>query len=76
MKPSCRHYWIIEEATGPVSKGRCKFCGAEKDFKNILQDCLMMPGDTHFKQPSLRTYPEAEQMILAELEQVPGPAYV
>jgi hypothetical protein len=33
-KDECRHYWIIESAQGPVSRGFCKFCGAEKEFHN------------------------------------------
>lgn len=33
-KDSCRHYWIIESARGPTSRGVCKFCGAEKEFHN------------------------------------------
>ena len=34
VKPTCRHYWIIESASGPTSKGVCKFCGEEKEFQN------------------------------------------
>ena len=34
----CRHYWIIESPHGPTSMGVCKFCGAEKEFKNYLPD--------------------------------------
>lgn len=34
----CRHYWIIEPATGPTSMGRCKLCGAEKEFYNYIPD--------------------------------------
>ncbi len=30
----CRHYWIIESAEGPISKGVCRLCGAEKEFFN------------------------------------------
>ena len=30
----CVHYWIIDPPRGPVSKGVCKMCGAEKEFKN------------------------------------------
>lgn len=30
----CRHYWLIESANGPTSRGVCKFCGAEKEFYN------------------------------------------
>lgn len=33
-KETCRHYWVIESAKGPVSKGVCKFCGAQKEFHN------------------------------------------
>ncbi len=30
----CAHHWIIETATGPVSKGMCRLCGAGREFKN------------------------------------------
>ncbi len=33
-KETCRHYWVIESARGPVSKGVCKFCGAQREFHN------------------------------------------
>ena len=33
----CRHHWIIESASGPVSKGACRFCGQVKQFKNYLE---------------------------------------
>ena len=35
---NCRHYWVIEDASGPTSRGVCKFCGAEKDFLNSWPD--------------------------------------
>jgi len=35
-KEECRHYWVIEPARGPVSRGVCKRCGAEKEFENIF----------------------------------------
>jgi hypothetical protein len=28
----CRHYWVIATSSGPVSEGRCKLCGAKKEF--------------------------------------------
>ena len=31
------HHWVIDEANGPHSPGRCKRCGAEKAFKNWLE---------------------------------------
>ena len=33
----CAHYWLIEEPHGPSSKGKCKFCGEEKEFWNSNQ---------------------------------------
>ena len=30
----CVHWWQIEPPNGPTSTGRCKRCGAEKDFAN------------------------------------------
>ncbi len=40
MRVACRHHWVIEGADGPVSIGACKLCGARKEFKNFLPDCL------------------------------------
>lgn len=37
-KGTCCHHWLIEPATGPVSKGVCKFCGEVREFQNILHD--------------------------------------
>jgi hypothetical protein len=37
-KATCIHHWLIEPATGPVSRGVCKFCGEQKDFFNILDE--------------------------------------
>ncbi len=34
----CHHHWIIEVANGPISKGVCRFCGAEREFYNSLPD--------------------------------------
>jgi hypothetical protein len=34
VKIACRHYWVIESASGPTSKGVCKICGEEKEFQN------------------------------------------
>lgn len=33
-KETHRHYWVIEAARGPISRGVCKFCGAVKEFHN------------------------------------------
>jgi hypothetical protein len=31
---ACRHYWHIETASGPTSRGVCKICGEEREFLN------------------------------------------
>lgn len=37
-KSNCIHHWLIEPATGPLSRGVCKLCGEQKEFFNILDD--------------------------------------
>ena len=32
----CAHYWIIEAASGPDSKGVCEHCHKSKYFKNWI----------------------------------------
>lgn len=35
---SCQgHHWLIESPNGPTSKGVCRLCGAEREFKNSIQ---------------------------------------
>ncbi|HJP40831.1 MAG TPA: hypothetical protein QGF35_03905 [Dehalococcoidia bacterium] len=41
------HRWRIEEPNGPVSKGACKVCGAEKEFKNWLSDMDFITNEEH-----------------------------
>jgi len=36
--PGCRHHWVIEKARGPISRGTCRLCGEEKDFRNFSDD--------------------------------------
>ena len=33
----CPHHWIIEAANGPVSTGRCRLCGEEREFSNSTE---------------------------------------
>lgn len=41
------HHWVIEEASGPVSNGYCKRCGATKAFKNWLEDTDFITNEEH-----------------------------
>ena len=34
----CRHHWVIESPDGPMSKGACRLCGAEREFRNYLEN--------------------------------------
>ena len=40
----CRHHWVIQPATGPVSQGVCQACGEVQDFKNYVESASW--GDT------------------------------
>lgn len=37
-RSTCRHYWLIEKATGPTSRGVCKYCSVGRDFSNFIPD--------------------------------------
>lgn len=43
----CRHYWVIEDAYGPTSRGVCKFCGVEREFYNSWPNSSFVGRDTH-----------------------------
>ena len=32
----CPHHWVIETPEGPVSIGKCKLCGEEREFNNSI----------------------------------------
>jgi hypothetical protein len=36
----CRHHWVIETPNGSISGGRCKRCGASKQFRNSSEDVM------------------------------------
>ncbi len=33
----CTHHWIIETPHGPVSVGKCRMCGEEREFTNSVE---------------------------------------
>jgi hypothetical protein len=54
----CHHFWMIEVANGPTSKGTCKYCGAKKQFYNAFPDFNPMKrGNNPLALPKL---PEVE----------------
>lgn len=34
----CRHHWVIETPSGSLSVGRCRRCGAVREFRNSMPD--------------------------------------
>lgn len=40
---ACTHQWLLDEATGPTSKGTCTLCGATKKFKNGFPGSAFIP---------------------------------
>jgi len=36
QETACVHFWEIEPAVGPVSKGVCRRCGAVREFRNFF----------------------------------------
>jgi len=60
----CRHFWIIEGAQGPTSRGICKFCGAEKEFRNSW------PPDSTYAGKSARVF-ELPDLLEAKSEEEP-----
>lgn len=41
----CSHHWVIDTPNGALSGGRCKRCGAEREFRNSNED-LMWDSDS------------------------------
>jgi hypothetical protein len=46
---TCHHYWQIEIAKGPKSRGRCKYCGVKREFINYLSEDYCWEGRTKEK---------------------------
>ena len=36
-KEACRHHWLIEAPTGPMSNGVCQLCVEVREFKNYIE---------------------------------------
>jgi len=51
----CVHWWIIETPNGATSTGRCKYCGAEREFKNVFEPDInqIMRGERQIRVDNL-----------------------
>ena len=48
--PHCSHHWVIEPATGPLSRGLCRSCGEVRTFSNYVESASW--GDTRLSNSS------------------------
>lgn len=46
------HHWLIDSPKGRFSRGRCKFCGAEKQFANWPEE----KGEKFYARAKSRTF--------------------
>ncbi len=59
---ACRHYWTIEPADGPTSRGVCRVCGEEKEFLNSWSDASYKGKDPRvFDLPNMLEDDEEEE---------------
>ena len=70
--PTCRHHWLIEPPGAATSKGRCKRCGAEREFRNSANDLPWQVGEpsTTLSTPDLRNYQRehVDEIVAGEVD--------
>lgn len=60
QKEQCHHYWVIEVANGPASRGTCKHCGAAKEFLNAFPEYNPLKKSAAANPLTLPKMPEVE----------------
>ena len=53
----CAHHWIIEEANGPTSAGKCQRCHEVREFQNSFGD----GGDWHNQNRKMLDWEKAHR---------------
>ncbi len=46
---TCAHHWVIDTPAGPLSKGRCKLCGLDREFRNSPDNAFYWEDDASRK---------------------------
>ncbi|MFC2033622.1 hypothetical protein ACFLUB_03815 [Chloroflexota bacterium] len=65
---TCKHYWLIESATGHKSRGVCKLCGAEKEFLNSVPDYNgVKPAASFMEIPGIKDISFGDELEEAEV---------
>ncbi len=62
--PQCRHHWVIQPATGPMSLGICQSCGMAREFKNYVEAAAW--GDSRQTARSSTAASEAVSRVVAD----------
>ena len=73
VRQGCSHHWTIEIASGPVSRGVCKSCGATREFNNYLQDCVRQDRDDYLEWVNKQGYEEDAKLgqnVVSQAEQL------
>ena len=73
--PPCCHYWILETASGPISRGECQLCHEVRDFKTSVYDMERESRDNRSRKATEveEKNPEAlEPQVPGELKQEPA----
>jgi hypothetical protein len=46
---TCAHHWVIDTPAGPLSQGRCKLCGQDREFRNSPENAFYWEDDASRK---------------------------
>lgn len=59
--PTCQHHWKIDSPRGALSKGLCKRCGKEREFRNSTTDYVWDEDSRQSYSPwrGIRSAPKA-----------------
>ncbi len=57
QETQCKHHWVIDAPSGPLSRGVCRICGVEKMFKNYIDPAPW--GEATPTDGGSRRYPAA-----------------
>ena len=73
--PACCHYWIIETAQGPISRGECQLCHEVRDFRNSVFDMERDSQETRSRkgpEPEEKGQQAVPPQMSKELDQDPN----
>ncbi len=59
----CRHHWLIEAPRGTLSRGRCKRCGEEREFRNSATDYIWDDDSSSSGYGSWRAVRSAPKLV-------------